>query len=186
MTLKKDLTGQRFGNLTAIEVHSRSRNGHIRWTCRCDCGNVHTVMATHLNSNKITHCGCQKVQSTRLHQWKGVGDISGNYWCSLIRGANGGKGRQVLDFTITKEYAWDLYLKQEKRCALSGVEIYFQHENGYRVRNHRTVSLDRIDSSLGYVEGNVQWIHKDLNLMKGRLNEVEFKRWCELVASYKG
>jgi len=181
MTLKKDLTEKRFGKLTAKYVHSRSRNGHIRWVCECDCGNFHQVMSTHLSSGKIKHCGCDKKNSTEVDQWNGFGNISGNYWNSLQRGANGSKGRRILEFSITKEFAWELYLSQNGKCILSGVDIKFMHDNGTKVRNYRTVSLDRIDSSLGYIEGNVQWVHKDLNLMKGRLHENVFKDWCKLV-----
>jgi hypothetical protein len=32
---------------------------------------------------------------------------------------------------------------------------------------HGTARLDMIDPAKGYVEGNVQWIHKDIQAMKG-------------------
>jgi hypothetical protein len=44
-----------------------------------------------------------------------------------------------------------------------------------------TASLDRIDSSIGYVEGNVQWIYKPLNTMKGTLSNQEFIQLCKEV-----
>src|SRR5690554_849704 len=179
--MKKDLTGMEFGRLRAVSVHSRSRNGHIRWTCKCECGGTHDVLSTHLLSGKVNHCGCLKKSGLRHAQWSGCGDISGNYWYSLKSGANGSKGRREIEFSITIEYAWDLFLYQEKRCALSGETLEFTHENGIRVRSRGTASLDRIDSSLGYIEGNVQWVHKDINLMKGRLDEEVFIKWCRNV-----
>lgn len=48
----------------------------------------------------------------------------------------------------------------------------------------RTASLDRIDSTKGYVEGNVQWIHKRLNIMKGKSTDVTFIKDCERVVRY--
>jgi len=33
-----DLTGQKFGKLTAIE-RLPSRNGKTYWLCKCECGN---------------------------------------------------------------------------------------------------------------------------------------------------
>lgn len=36
-----------------------------------------------------------------------------------------------------------------------------------------TASLDRIDGARGYVEGNVWWVHKDVNVMKMDL-EVDY------------
>lgn len=41
-----------------------------------------------------------------------------------------------------------------------------------------TARLDMIDPTKGYVEGNVQWIHKDIQEMKGYLSSAEFLRRC--------
>lgn len=45
-----------------------------------------------------------------------------------------------------------------------------------------TASLDRIDSSKGYVIGNVQWVHKTINTMKMDLANSEFIKLCQMVA----
>lgn len=58
--MKKDIINQVFGELTVKEIHSKTRNGHYRYTCECSCGNIHTPLGTHLLSGKITHCGCKK------------------------------------------------------------------------------------------------------------------------------
>lgn len=42
-------------------------------------------------------------------------------------------------------------------------------------------SLDRIDSRLGYVTGNVQFVCSVVNVMKNKLEEPEFIRMCGLV-----
>jgi hypothetical protein len=44
--------------------------------------------------------------------------------------------------------------------------------------------LDRIDSSQGYVSGNVQWVHTIINFMKTSLPQREFIRWCRLVTDH--
>jgi hypothetical protein len=33
-----DITGRRFGHLTALKFVSRNRRGQARWQCQCDCG----------------------------------------------------------------------------------------------------------------------------------------------------
>lgn len=45
-----------------------------------------------------------------------------------------------------------------------------------------TISLDRIDSTKGYIEGNVQWVHKSVNIMKSTLTQEQFINFCKLVA----
>jgi hypothetical protein len=46
-------------------------------------------------------------------------------------------------------------------------------------------SLDRIDSSLGYIEGNVQWIYKEIQFMKRVLSQEDFIGWCEKIALHR-
>lgn len=69
------------------------------------------------------------------------------------------------------------------RCALSGRPIV------YKVRprdSTATASLDRIDSTKGYVKGNVQWVHKDINRMKQDIDDETFIALCNEVARYRG
>lgn len=56
----KDLTGQRFGRLVAVEPTSRSRCGGLAWRCRCDCGSGSTVVAASLLRGATQSCGCFK------------------------------------------------------------------------------------------------------------------------------
>lgn len=116
--------------------------------------------------------------------WKGYGDISGTVWGSYIRGAHS----RNFSFSISIEYAWNLYLKQEKKCALSGVPISIDTSLG-RLNRHdgskTTASLDRIDSSKGYDEGNVQWVHKDINKLKMAWPEDYFLEMCTNIVEHK-
>ena len=47
-----------------------------------------------------------------------------------------------------------------------------------------TYSIDRIDSSKGYIVGNVQWIHKTINQMKWNSSQEEFIEFCKAVAAH--
>ena len=171
--LRKDLTGKRFGFLYVVSVSEVSRNGHYRYNVICDCGKEKTVLGTHLLSNKTTSCGCKRRQPPR--NWSGCGTVSKTYFNSLQRGASGGKGRKAMDFTIDIEYIADLLdNNQLGKCALSGISISVSAS---------TASLDRIDSSKGYIHGNVQWLHKDVNMMKRHYSTEYFKKLCAIVSS---
>lgn len=116
----------------------------------------------------------------RCRAWKGYKDISGYYWTSL-QSAAAKKGY----YDITIEYIWDLFEKQQGRCKLSGLPIVLEtslgsmNKNGYQ---KRTASLDRIDSSKGYLKENVQWVHKDINQMKSSRSDKVFIELCKAVA----
>lgn len=52
-----DLTGQKFGELTAIRrVDSAERKGGARWLCQCACGAEYEVLGTLLVTGRRTHC----------------------------------------------------------------------------------------------------------------------------------
>lgn len=76
-----------------------------------------------------------------------------------------------------------LFLKQNRKCILSGIEIGFPKAWGVKSKTNITASLDRIDSSKGYVKGNVQWVHKTINSMKMNMSDINFIDLCKKVAN---
>lgn len=119
----------------------------------------------------------------RNHNWKGYKGISGDLW-RCIEGAGIAKG---LGFDLTIEFVWELYEKQEGVCALSGLPIYFDGELGSLNKHgyqRKTASLDRIDSSRGYLQDNVQWVHKEINQMKSNRTDEDFVELCKAVAIF--
>jgi hypothetical protein len=173
-----DITGQRFGKLVVEKRIMGSRSGcHSKWLCKCDCGNYKEVASTHLRYKRISSCGCLKNIVGPSHKlWGGHGEISASYFARLKQNSKI-RNRAPIDFEITIEYIWDLFLEQERKCALSGVEL------GFGRPEDTTASLDRIDSTKGYIVGNVQWLHKRINMMKGSLEQGYFIELCKKVAN---
>lgn len=56
---KKDITGMRFGMLTAVYPTEKRQQNRVVWHCRCDCGGERDVMISTFLSGKVTSCGCQ-------------------------------------------------------------------------------------------------------------------------------
>ena len=52
-----DITGQRFGRLTALHRVGADKNGHVRWQCSCECGNRPIIAAVALRKGTKS-CGC--------------------------------------------------------------------------------------------------------------------------------
>lgn len=65
----QDLTGRRFGRLTAIKMERKvDSQGQLReyWLCQCDCGKTSSVIKNNLLKNKVNSCGCiVKEKATR-------------------------------------------------------------------------------------------------------------------------
>ena len=59
-SLRKDLTGQKFGMLTVIGLNGRDKGGRAMWLCKCDCGSEQPVIAEghNLQVGHTASCGC--------------------------------------------------------------------------------------------------------------------------------
>ena len=117
--------------------------------------------------------------------WKGYGDLSGDHWRRIQQGALS----RNLELNITIEDAWDVYLQQNGKCAISGVDIILRGQeigiSSKQVHKKTTASLDRINSSKGYTIDNIQWIHKDLNQMKSDRTMETFLYWVKTIYENK-
>lgn len=60
----RDITGEKFGRLTAIKRTKRS-NGNTYWLTKCECGNEKETSLTNLNSGSCQSCGCLNAESAR-------------------------------------------------------------------------------------------------------------------------
>lgn len=80
-------------------------------------------------------------------------------------------------FEITPEYLWEVFEAQDFKCALTGWPIGWSE-----VGSIHTASIDRIDSNQGYIVGNVQLLHKDVNMAKQQYSQEYFIEMCKAVA----
>ena len=62
----KDISGQEFGRLTAIEPLTRRSQGSVVWKCRCDCGRECEVSYNSLMQGNTKSCGCMKTDHKQL------------------------------------------------------------------------------------------------------------------------
>lgn len=174
----EDLSKRKFGKLSPSKSIIE-KEGRVLWLCDCECGNQQKIRHTWLINGKAKMCGNCKATGSNSFAWKGVGQLSGTHWKNIKNGAK--RNSRLLSFNISQEYAWDLYQKQNGQCALSGIKIPFPS----KVEDRNNPSMDRIDSSQGYIEGNVQWVHKDVNRMKWDLSENRFVELCGLIFQHK-
>lgn len=55
-----DITGQKYGKLTAIRPIGTANYGGVLWECKCDCGNLHIAEYSNLVRGYVQSCGCLK------------------------------------------------------------------------------------------------------------------------------
>lgn len=171
------LAGWKINHLTFVRILERRPHTIVcEWNCDCGkstTGNLYLVR----RGNKKT-CGCYMTMKRENNpRWSGVGEMPGHYWNHLTFGAK----KRGLELGVTKEYLWELFLKQEKKCALTGEPLKFHSRWD---AHDGTASLDRIDSDKGYVVGNVQWVHQDVNYMKQDFSTKYFLSLCEKICKH--
>lgn len=160
----------RYGYLNIIDIKN------IFSLVHCDCGKERYLETDKILDGTYIDCGCKKFSKIRNTLFQGVGEISLGYYNRI---KNNAISRNYI-FDISIEYICDLFIKQDRKCALSGLELI-----QFRSKSKKyTASLDRVDSSLGYIKNNVQWVHKDINKMKSDLSDNDFITLCNIVSHY--
>ena len=79
--------------------------------------------------------------------------------------------------TIAYDDLLALWHTQKGLCALSGYPM------AYTTGDMRKVSIDRIDSSLGYTRDNIQLVCRLANRAKSNIDNAEFIALCRAIAS---
>jgi hypothetical protein len=165
----EDITGQKFNKITAIKYIRLDKFGKAIWLFKCDCGREKELNASAAKANLTTSCGCVRQRTARK---LGHGLLSHRWFKKLQKSAR----ERNYEINLDMEYLWNLFLEQDEKCAISGVSLtIYPDSNKERLM---TASLDRIDSNVGYIKGNVQWVHKRINRMKNVLSIEELKFWC--------
>lgn len=174
----KDWEGKRFDRCVVIK-QLPSVNNQTLFLCKCDCGNLFEKTRFYLQTRKNMHCGNHhnRADHSKKSKFEPYEDIKSEYMKTYKYNADGRR----LSFNLTAQQIWDLYLKQDRKCALSGVPISFKKDPIHG----KTASLDRIDSSKGYELDNVQLVHKKVNLAKWDTPENEFFEMIKNIYHYK-
>lgn len=146
----------------------------------CECGNERLLDLWYAakSGRKCSECGNRQCGVDNGY-FKGYKGLYGN-WINKLNKRNIKLGYDICDFDI--EYLWNLYIDQNKKCALTGLDIEMKVKDNEAYDGYRQIaSLDRIDSKRGYCIGNIQWIHKDVNIMKNKFDQDYFLKICNLI-----
>lgn len=184
------LEQKRFNKLIAQKPVFQYRREWV-WLCKCDCGKETNVRISKLKNGTTKSCGCLKNKNLTYSKqkgsahgnWKGYKDISMSFYNRMKQTAE----QRGIDFNVSIEYLWELFEKQKGYCSYTGNKITLPI-NVRQLRgegNEMIASLDRIDNSKGYVEGNLQWLCKRINYMKHTMNDEYFLTWIKTIYEFK-
>ena len=95
---------------------------------------------------------------------KALMESSPQQWLRKCYHSSKSKTRQC---TVTLEYVQNLWDEQNGKCAISGLDMK------YKNNDLMSASVDRIDSSKDYIEGNIQLTCQWVNLAKSNATNEE-------------
>lgn len=180
---RRDITGIKINKLTAIKRLERPDAHNSYWEFVCDCGNTTTGILHNFLKGTWVSCGCsQYPKGSGSKNWKGIGDMGAAFVTKIKTQAK----RRGIEFDLEIKYLWELFLEQNRECALTGLSLMFPSSAYGLSHGEGTASLDRINSNIGYVKSNVQWVHKDVNRMKQQFDQEYFIKLCAKVYKERG
>lgn len=93
--------------------------------------------------------------------------------------------RRYKDIDIDLEYLKEIWELQNGVCPYTGLNLVLPQDNNiHDINIIYRASLDRIDSSLGYIRGNIQFISTPINYMKSTMSDLETKRFLKAISNY--
>ena len=88
--------------------------------------------------------------------------------------------RRSKDFNLTLSYLDKIWKEQEGKCIYTKIKLLQPDET----KNYNYMaSLDRIDSSKGYIEGNLQFISVSCNWLKNKEGSKHVKEFFDIIIS---
>jgi len=179
----KDIQGQVFGRLTVIKKsNNKNKCNHIYWECICICGKLKTVSGTNLRLGNVKSCGCllsditKKMRRDELS--KRIGYSAKSRTFNQYRSVAKQKNRE---FILTKNQFLEIVVKDCFYCGSSPSNTSKPASKVIANKSFNYNGIDRIDSSKGYVIGNIVPCCKICNIAKRDMTLEKFKDWVYLI-----
>lgn len=147
--MRNNVTGQKFGRLTAVSKVGKTSVGESIWLFSCECGKTTNVPVSRVTSGKTKSCGCFSAES-RIGRGKTHGmshTPAHRSWISMVQRCSDPSDPHKV------KYYGDVEIEPVWTTNFSD----FYNHIGDQPNDSLSYSIERIKNQLGYVYGNVRW-----------------------------
>lgn len=138
-----DITGEKFGRLTAIESTGKRVSGGYIWRCQCDCGNFTEHPVGALNYGSAVSCGCLRVDENTVHGMSGT--PTWRSWDSMIERCKNPK---------YAEWYSDVVVCEDWKLPCGQGFLNFYNDMGERPEG---MTLNRVNGAKVYSKDTCEW-----------------------------
>jgi len=172
-----DITGQKFGRLTAIDrTGEKAENGANKWLFKCDCGNDFIHTASRVSNGKVKSCGCYvKEEASKVH----TESIERFATVKVYGSCKTSAKQRKIEFNLTHYDVANLILKPCAYCSvLPSTEVTRTtiHNGDELVYVN---GIDRVHNDVGYIKGNIVSCCPKCNVAKNDRTVKQFFDWVE-------
>lgn len=180
--LNKQINGWKV--LAYHSTKEKPSGSRVDWLCECLTCKIQKQIPMYNvisgRSKMCFSCANKNKNGEKNNNWKGVGCIPS----SIITRIKGNAISRNIAFDIDGKYLNELWELQNHKCALTGLELIMKAKSKKDLAWSNSASLDRKNSSLGYIVGNVRWVHPIINIMKNQFTDEVFLEMCKNVVTF--
>jgi hypothetical protein len=159
---------------TVTEVLPNVKFEDTKCKCECVCGNKETKPVYQLKASRSKKCEKCYVLNEKIPVFKLM-------WSIILKNAK----KRDLPVEVTIQDIIKLIEDQKYICALSGETLEIAETTTQHYAGKTSASLDRKDSKLGYIPGNIQWVRKQVNMLKNNYTDDQFIKMCIEVSEFQ-
>lgn len=168
--------GDKFKSWIVIDGPITNQHQCLLWKVQCEkCKQSEKWVQGNELMNSEKGFQCQKCAAIERGNKQAIsngkhGDLTLTQFARMQRSAE----KRNLEFKISIKDLWELFIFQNQICAITGDYI----------SSIEDASLDRIDSSIGYIKNNIQWVTYQANVSKHIMSMNELYNFCTKVLNH--